>query len=530
MSEGGMQRIEMQENQWDDTFRSARNLLQQGDDTGAIALLESLVKDKPTDRVVRTLLAMAYSRCDQWNQAEKYYRALIADFPEEILLRVRLATLYMQLERDTEARDLLEAAADTHPTSKELHSTLGVIYMRLGDYAKAHNTFQNLGDAALIKALETKMKEEGVVLHDLEIDTPEPLRPDAKTVSFPSQPGFRSVQPEHDMDHPHFRHDVDEIIEPTQEDEPPWGSLALSDLSENNIFHELSLDHDLPDEVSQELDESVEGAIPVVVLPPQTASEQTNPFFRSSAHLREDFPFILSPAELTTNSQTEFANPPGPELKLGETNTPMWLDFSSLFEENKREFLLLHDGRLLIRVRDKVFVRLRDVVMLIGEPAKHLEHKRFQGKPMGQVFGPKDNPIYRLEGDCRILLQAQEQGHRSSVLLTSGQVSYFREGTVLAFSKTLDWENGRVPADIKDVEDLSLDQFWGQGELILQSSGPIWGIPVRPGFPLRVAYERLVGWVGELVPQIRPTSSVAESASSKAFVEFDGEGGVLLSS
>lgn len=523
--------IQIDDTRWEEMFRNARNLLQQGDDVGAIAALEPLVAHRPNDRIARTFLAMAYSRCDQWSQAEKIYRSLISDFPDEILLRVRLATLYMQLERDLEARDLLEAVIDSKPDVREFYSTLGVIYMRLGSYDKAKRAFEHIGDTILLKALASKMEEEQEdekPVSQPAISEPKPEPTVVVVASVPSQ----SALPAHLFAAEEEDEQEDDAPFGVGEHEQTWQSLINSDadVSVHTEYHELSSDFDEHDDKGMDVDESVEGAIPVVVLPPQTSNSHTKSFAASSLYVREDFPFVLSATELLSPAEPSPSVSPASGVALEDTSTPMWLDLRSLLQETGREFLLLRDGRLLVSVRDKVFVRLRDVAMLIGEPAKHIEHKRFQGKSMGQIFGPKQNPVIRVEGECQILLNAQQEGHRSSVLLAGGQVSYFREGVVLAFSQSMDWENGRVPAGIPGVEDLALDQFWGQGELILESQGPLWGIPVRPGFPLRVAYERLVGWVGELVPQIVPASQVSDAVSARAFVMFDGEGGVLLSS
>lgn len=524
---------------WEERFRQARKLLQQRKESDAIELLEPLCDERPQERVARTLLAMAYSRCDRWDDAERMYRSLITDHPDEILLRVRLATLLMQLERDTEARSLLEEAMDEAPDSKELHSTLGVIYMRLGEFREAKRAFEVTGEESLLQALEAKMKEEGVSFDEAPPAEAPPAEAPAKEVVTAEEeavPAFHDVSSTQDMLEQVSSDDDASLL--GQE-----GGLLLdtNDTLDAVSVHEvITAEHEVPTEVDFDktplplLDEltdveSVEGALPVVVLPPQNDGTDPDPQERL-VYVREDVPFVMTPSELSAPPDGALSTRMPLGLSRGENAAPLWIDVASLFGEGEHEFLLLNDGRLLIQVQDKAFVRLRDLSTLIGAPSLNVEHKRFQGKSVGQVFGPKDNPMVCVEGVCQLLLQAQEEGSRSSVRLTNGQVAYFREGTVLAFSASIDWENGRVPSGLDRVEDLSLDQLWGQGEIILQSNGPIWGIPARSGQPVRVAYERLVGWVGELVPQIIPSRDVVSSTASDAFVEFEGEGGVLIAS
>ncbi len=494
MSERGKGAVEWSQAQWEEKFREARELLQKGHDAEAVTLLEELRDANSEERIVRTLLAMAYSRCDRWDDAESMYRELIEDFPEEILLRVRLATLYMQLERDTEARKWLEEIADSAPDSKELHSTLGVIYLRLGEYEKARVAFNVTGEPALLNALEARLKEEGITLPESDDDFLANSEVDSvESISILSDDALESVS-------------IHEAI-----------TAELESASSVK-----GLDEDATGEAS----ESVEGAMSVVVLPPPAGADEEP----QVVYVREDVPFVMAPTELGTPSEGRGQIPMG--LSRGENTTPLWIDFARLFGDAQREFLLLNDGRLLVQVKDKSYIRLRDLALMVGQPKRVVEHKRFQGESVGQVFGPRSNPIVRVEGSCRLLLQAQEEGFRSSVLLAGGQVAYFREGSVLAFSSSIDWENGRVPSgvDVESVGDLALDQFWGEGEILLESHGPIWGIPAFSGTPVRVAYERLVGWVGDLVPQIVHKKNVADASSSEAFVEFEGEGGVLISS
>jgi hypothetical protein len=40
----------------------------------------------------------------------------------------------------------------------------------------------------------------------------------------------------------------------------------------------------------------------------------------------------------------------------------------------------------------------------------------------------------------------------------------------------------------------------------------------------------VLGWVGSLVPQIIAVESLSPSLNMRAFVEFEGEGGILISS
>jgi uncharacterized protein (AIM24 family) len=461
----------------------------------------------------------------------------------------------MQLERDYDARRWLEEVATPSSESRELHSILGVIYMRLGEYPAARRAFLQAGDDNLLQALNFKLIERGSSLEELEAlereensqrellemeiasdianadllddgnwqitdtDDNETTEPDKEPDAEPNV----DAKPEN-WQWPMFESQPQEL----RQQQDPLEKSAAIDSDELELDPDLALELDLVldlDLVDTPEQESLEGAFSVVVLPPEPV---TDPDLQLPTS--DDVPFVISTSSPRVGLDQTDSSTMNLKLSRGEDASHLWLNFDELFENQNRVFALLNDGRLLVKVQQRAFLRMRDLVVIKGNSVIQVEYKRFQGKAVGQVFGPRNNPIVCVEGSSQLLLQAQSEGYRSSLELSSGQLAFFREGSVLGFSSQIEWENGRIPASIQGIEDLTLDQFWGQGEMIIESQGPLWGIPVQNKQKLRVEYDRFIGWVGDLIPQIIPSKQICSSIQGQALIEFEGEGGVLISS
>jgi len=506
---------------WEERFEEGRSYLEEGNIEEALSILGALYQSMPEEKSVRILLAMALSHAERWIDAEALYLKLIEDYPREILLRIRLATLYIQLERHVEAREWLEATLEIEPNSQELHRILAMLYLRLGEYSLAKHTIELADDDELRQLLHIMLQEVGI--SEDELTDQHELSQNNLTEKESVEDSFSTG---HELD---FLDSTPEDLQSPSEEEV---SFIREEINSSSGGHELDF---IPEEEYEEPTQeisirgSVDGALPVVVIPPTEESE-TEKELQSEEYVREDYPFAVEHGSFSIPKEKRITNPLG--LMRGEGSTPLWLDLPQLFDESEQEFVLLNDGRLLVQVLadKKVYLRLRDLVLLSGSPELNVESKRFQGNPVEQVFGPRRNPVVRIDGKCQLLLQAQKEGYRSSVVLADEETAYFREGSILGFSSDIEWENGRVPSSLKNVEDLALDQFWGRGELILESKGPIWGIPANEGQRVRVEYSKLVGWVGSLIPHIVSGDTISSSVKSKIFIDFEGNGGVLISS
>lgn len=178
-------------------------------------------------------------------------------------------------------------------------------------------------------------------------------------------------------------------------------------------------------------------------------------------------------------------------------------------------------GLVTVRVRPAVRVRLAGLLALRGSAEAEPEVKRFRGRPTEKPFGVGAARFHRVRGDATLLFAA---GARRFTPLELGDAAFLREEALFAMDDELAFENGRVPS--AGAEELNLVHLRGRGAVLLATAGPPRTLEVRPGAPLRLPLEALVGWVGALTPRL--CALVEGGPVEVVGVELSGEGRVLL--
>ena len=262
------------------------------------------------------------------------------------------------------------------------------------------------------------------------------------------------------------------------------------------------------------------GMASVVVLPP------TNDPHKDVKPSDVPFPVLRNAAKTPVPFSKKGLNQAQTQNQKQGSRT--WLSLSSFETTETQPFVLFEDRRLLISITTRAYSRLQNIQIVAGQPDIVWESKRFQGKPLEQMFGPRKNPIAKIEGAGQVLLGIPPEHHRLLIELKEEVGAYFREGAILAFSGGIQWENGRVPSPFKHLDDLPLDNFWGDGALVLESNRKIMGLKVEPGQRTRIAFDQLLGWMGSLVPRIVESDWQFPEQSAQAFIEFEGTGRILL--
>lgn len=462
-------------------LRNGKEKLERGEVAGAIEAFARVLESDPGNRVAKTLLALGYTKEGNLREAEKLYVELLSQTPEDATLCVSLGVLYLQMDRLSEATEFLQDALKLQPESKKAHSTLALVYVKQGRWKEARDEFKEAEQPAMVARMEEKIQEE-------------------------------ETQKE--------REKAEEA------------TAILGDLGD------LGGDSDLPTGDTG-IPGMEEEPLAVVVLP----SSHEEKGAKKSEGL-EDVPFLMG------EKQKHPSNPPEAAGKKAKVQGPQWkplqktegsdpkawrpnLGSEEMWLEDGGDpgaFWLRSDNILQIRSKKQMYCRLRHLISTTGTLKLQWEQKRFQGKPIEQTFGPRDNPMARVEGSGLLYFAPESSKTLTVVQLSKSLISYFREGSVLAFEPEISWENGRVPSSFKGIPDLPLDNLWGDGSLLLASSGPLRGLQVQPGGRVRVAYRHLIGWVGALVPRIVVEQSLSlQDSEGPAFVEFEGEGGILIS-
>jgi hypothetical protein len=102
------------------------------------------------------------------------------------------------------------------------------------------------------------------------------------------------------------------------------------------------------------------------------------------------------------------------------------------------------------------------------------------------------------------------------------QVLFVREDKIVAFDGALAWECGHVPQAERALEVL---QLRGPGRAILSVRSELVAVEVRTGQPMRVAQQRLIGWLGAVVVSGPPAR---DEVVAEWGVVCEGEGVVFV--
>jgi uncharacterized protein (AIM24 family) len=181
------------------------------------------------------------------------------------------------------------------------------------------------------------------------------------------------------------------------------------------------------------------------------------------------------------------------------------------------------DGALVFPVPDVGYVRTDLVAALSGTFEIEPVNRRYRGKRTDSLFGGTESPIVALLGKGTAFLAPEELALRHLVL--KNEEIYLVEGSLLAFTQGLVWENGRLPSE--SDRDLDIVHLRGSGRIVLGTAAPLLVLPVRADHPATVHATRLVGWNGQLVPYRAPLPGLPDAAKRVPVVRFEGTGVVL---
>ncbi len=187
---------------------------------------------------------------------------------------------------------------------------------------------------------------------------------------------------------------------------------------------------------------------------------------------------------------------------------------------------VFEDKLLLLGVKNSVIhAKVNNIISYRGTIQFSQEFKKFKGKETKAIFGTKESPIKKIEGNGEVLLLIEDT---KPVLFRLEEAHIFiSESRLLAFYGKLDWENGRIQAE--GSEDLNLVHIWGSGVVALDSKSKIISVELNNAQPFTVDFNAFVGWFGKLIPQIKLIDVPDKRGNEKrAMIELKGEGVLLL--
>lgn len=182
-------------------------------------------------------------------------------------------------------------------------------------------------------------------------------------------------------------------------------------------------------------------------------------------------------------------------------------------------FSVAPDGVTAIRLRDGLRTRTAGFLALEGEVDLTPEPRRKHGRATGKPFGTPGREVLRVRGHG--LLHVRVPGKRLVPLELGEEGVYLREPVAYAFEESVMFENGSLSD--ADGQEVGVVHLRGAGRILLELEGELRTVTVREGAPVSVELLRLVGWLGEVAPQLR---SAVTGLGDR--VELKGSGFALL--
>ena len=116
-------------------YEDASKLFRQGNHSGALAKIETVIAGNPRDARARFLKGLILTEQDKSADAIKIFSALTEDFPELPEPYNNLAVLYASQGQFEKSRKSLEMAIRTHPSYAIAHENLGDVYAKMASEA-----------------------------------------------------------------------------------------------------------------------------------------------------------------------------------------------------------------------------------------------------------------------------------------------------------------------------------------------------------------------------------------------------------
>ena len=451
-------------------------LLAQGLLTEARTLLERAHQLQPRNEKGRNLLGLAYFKLGHFERAAEVYEALVRDNPVDATLRVNLGLVYLKTNALQRAMREFEAATDLQPDHKKAHNYLGLALAQAREYGRAREHFLLSGSDVLAEKMARAIAGETL---------PKPSRP----LPVAPVPAPRAAPPGEGQWGAQFG--LDEV--------PPASRPAES--SEDELRFDEEEEPGKAEAPAPRVDDAHESATapPVVAAAsaPEVALEGAAP----------ELP-VRAPA-------------PRPARDI-----PMLTDLTpalALAGASPSHRFRLGPGSFSVFVEGELLTRLEGLVAFSGQLEFEPERKRFRGRATDEPFGAGPGQFTRVSGRGVLFLESAEAHSFLAVDLGDAGV-YVREECVFAFEEVVAFENGKMPSTV--APDLDLVYLRGQGRVVLAFRGALRSVVVTPELPVTVPVSRLVGWQGQVTPEV--VSLPGEHSPSRVAVQLSGEGFALI--
>lgn len=447
-------------------FKNARKFLQNNNIVEAKDEIEKALEIKPNDDKALNLLGMVYFKLEEYAKAADIFRQLIKRNSNVTTLYTNLGLAYIKMGQYENAIPELKKALELEADHVSTHNYLGIAYYKLGEYEPALKEFQAINATKMIEKMEQKIKE---------AESKAVLPADVKKELREEEAKILSAQPEE------IQHEKAEKkpAKETEKEEKP-GEEATKEEKVTEVREEEKV------EAKEEEKEKVE---------------------KEEATKKE-----MSPEQGLVDESI----PPLSKL-AGDTLIKL---------PDVEGIKIFEDKFIILGVKDSVIhSKINNIISYKGDLRFSTEFKKFKGKETKAIFGTKDAPIKKIEGNGEVILLSENT--KPALFRLEDSHIFISESRLLAFYGKLDWENGRIQAE--GSEDLNLVHLWGTGMAAIDLKSKLISMELNGSCNYTVDFNGFVGWFGKLIPQIKLIDVPDKKGNErKAMIELKGEGILLL--
>jgi hypothetical protein len=473
--------------------------------------LEHALTMQPLDAKGQDLLGAVYFRLGLYPRAIQIYEGLEGQFPGDVSIKINLALCYLKTGQPEPARRALREVVAINPEHKRAWGYLGLALQKLGELEQAQIAFEK-GDRPTMARRVTEFRRSLFP----------PLDAELRSTSIVVQPPVPEPPPS-------------EVTRGVQ----AMADTAFSELDAGELQFALAQPADLPPGDSQWHTLEIGDAAPAPrsrnpprstftkTLPPPWMGELEPPLGIGSqppsVPLSAPPPLRIPRISEPLPAPAETPPPPSADAWEGRRSraAPPVLAWRSAANVERHP-----SGSVLVRTKspDGAFAGRTDVIRVVaGSVTARVLHRRTRETETDEVLG--DPPLVRVAGDAQLVL-GPRPGRRLAFLAVADELAFVREDLLAGFELALAYENGRVVLEHGAKDPVHIVQLRGAGSFLLEVPGTLGSLPSRPGQPLLVQREWIVGWFGRLLT--RALLPAEAPGGRSGLVGFWGEGSVLV--
>lgn len=179
------------------------------------------------------------------------------------------------------------------------------------------------------------------------------------------------------------------------------------------------------------------------------------------------------------------------------------------------------EGVFVMNLKEKpIYSRLQNLICILGDISLKPIKKKFKGSETKALFKSRDFLLFEISGKGTVFMGIKEENFYPCKI--ENDACYINEDFIIGFTSGLQWENGRIMAP--SGEAINMASFTGNGYVFIEVTPGVKTVEIREDSVVGVAFSKLVGWHGKVVPEeIKELSTPEESGILLIMLKGKGE-------